>query len=179
VARPFTGGVTAKGKRRIQHDFMYEGVRYRPTLQHAPSEGNLRLARQHLQAIKELITAGTFCFADEFPDFRDLTRVPGAGSPRTCGQVFDAFLTHCASRVAKDDTAPITLSSYRAVLDGFWRPTIGAKRFLDIRYSTLVSLADEAHWSKKTYNNAISVLRRAFKFGYRDHPERYDPTAGL
>ena len=50
---------------------------------------------------------------------------------------------------------------------------------LDIRYSTLVSLADEAHWSKKTYNNAVSVLRRAFKFGYRDHPERHDPTAGL
>jgi integrase len=93
--------------------------------------------------------------------------------------VFAAFLTHCASRVAKNDMAPITLTSYRAVLDGFWRPKIGARRFLDIRYSTLVSLADEAHWSKKTYNNAISVLRRAFKFGYRDHPERHDPTAGL
>jgi hypothetical protein len=81
VARPFTGGVTAKGKRRIQYDFMYEGVRYRPTLQHVPSEGNLRRARQHLQVIKDRITASTFCFANEFPDFLDLKRVPGAGSP--------------------------------------------------------------------------------------------------
>jgi integrase len=38
---------------------------------------------------------------------------------------------------------------------------------------------DEACWSKKTYNNAISVLRRALKFGYRDFPERHDPTVGL
>jgi integrase len=86
VARPFTDGVTARGKRRIQYDFMYEGVRYRPTLQHVPSERNLCLARQHLQAIKDRIMAGTFCFADEFPDFRDLKRVPSAGAARTCGQ---------------------------------------------------------------------------------------------
>lgn len=43
----------------------------------------------------------------------------------------------------------------------------------------LVRIADEAPWSKKTYNNAISVLRRAFKFGYYDHPDRHDPTLAL
>jgi hypothetical protein len=30
-------------------------------------------------------------------------------------------------------------------------------------------------WSKKTYNNKISVLRRAFEFGYRDHPDHAIP----
>ena len=75
--------------------------------------------------------------------------------------------------------ASITLASYRRVLDGFWRPRIGAQRFLDVRYSTLVKIADNAAWSKKSYNNAISILRRAFKFGYRDHPEKHDPTLGL
>jgi integrase len=34
-------------------------------------------------------------------------------------------------------------------------------------------------WGKKTYNNGISILRRAFSFGYRDHPEKHDPTLGL
>ena len=34
-------------------------------------------------------------------------------------------------------------------------------------------------WSKKTYNNKISVLRRAFEFGYRDHPEHPNPAWGL
>ena len=43
----------------------------------------------------------------------------------------------------------------------------------------LVKIADAAPWSRKTYNNAISVLRRAFKFGYRDHPERHDAAVGL
>jgi integrase len=75
--------------------------------------------------------------------------------------------------------AAVTVASYRKILNRIWRPQIGTLRFLDVRYSTLVKLADDADWSKKTYNNSISVLRRAFKFGYRDHPEKHDPTAGL
>jgi integrase len=43
----------------------------------------------------------------------------------------------------------------------------------------LVKIADAQPWNKKTYNNAISVLRRAFAFGYRDQPERRDPAAAL
>jgi integrase len=48
-----------------------------------------------------------------------------------------------------------------------------------MRYSMLVKIADDHDWSKKTYNNAISVLRSAFKFGFRDHPEINNPAAGL
>jgi integrase len=41
----------------------------------------------------------------------------------------------------------------------------------------LVKIADSHKaWSKKTYNNAVSVLRRAFAFGYRDHPYRSNPA---
>lgn len=165
-----TGGVIPAGADRIRFDFRFEGVRYRPTLLRTPSESNLRWARQHLDGIKRRIASGTFSFAEEFPDFRRLRKVPDQGSPKTCAQVFDAFLAHCASRVTRHDMASITLASYRRVLDGFWRPPIGAQRFLDVRYSTLVRLAGKATWSKKSYNNAISILRRAFKFGYRDHP---------
>jgi integrase len=75
--------------------------------------------------------------------------------------------------------ATVTLTSYRKILNGIWRPRIGAVRFLTIRYSTLVEIADSPSWGKKTYNNAISVLRRAFKFGYRDYPEKYNPTYSL
>ena len=73
----------------------------------------------------------------------------------------------------------MTLASYRKILNGIWRPRIGTIRFLNIRYSTLVEFADYPNWNKKTYNNAISVLRRAFKFRYRDYPEKYNPTFGL
>jgi integrase len=177
--RSITGGVTAKGQRRIQFEFKFEGARYRPTLQRTPSEGNLRRAREQLARIKERISAGTFAFAEEFPDFRNLKDLPHEGAPRTCTQVFDAFLAHCGSRVAKNDMANVTLACYRRILNGVWRTKIGAIRFLDVRYSALVKIADEADWSKKSYNNALSVLRRAFKFGYRDHPEEYDSTLNL
>ena len=43
----------------------------------------------------------------------------------------------------------------------------------------LVKVADPHPWKKKTYNNAISALRRAFEFGYRDYPEKRDPAAAL
>jgi integrase len=43
----------------------------------------------------------------------------------------------------------------------------------------LVRIADAYTCNKKTYNNAISALRRAFNFGYLDYPERADPAASL
>jgi integrase len=158
---------------------MFEGRRYCPSVLRAPTDINMRRAREQLVGIKERIAAGTFSFADQFPHFRDLKSVPDSGSPKTCGHVFDAFLAHCESRMVKDNMAPITVSSYRRVLNVFWRPKIGTTPLLATRYLMLVRITDEAPWSKKTYNNAISVLRRAFKFGYRDHPERHDPTVGL
>jgi integrase len=139
-----TGGATAAGRYRIRFDFMFEGRRYRPSVLRAPTDINMRRAREQLAGIKERIFAGTFSFADEFPNFRDLKSIPNSGSRRTCGHVFDAFLAHCESRMAKDDMAPITVSSYRRVLNTFWRPKIGEMPFLAVRYSMLVRIADEA-----------------------------------
>jgi integrase len=59
------------------------------------------------------------------------------------------------------------------------RPAAGRCWPLTVRKLGLPSPADEANWSKKSYNNAIGVLRRAFKFGYRDYPEERDPTSNL
>ena len=177
--KSITGGVTAKGQGRIQFTFRFEGARYRPTMPIRPTETSLRRARQQLERIKRSIANGTFSFAEEFPDFRDLKKVLAEGCPRTCGEVFDLFLAHCQSRVKKGDLATVTVATYRRVLNGIWRPQIGNFRLLDVRHSTLVNIADEPDWSKKTYNNAISVLRCAFTLGFRDHPERHDPTSGL
>ena len=43
----------------------------------------------------------------------------------------------------------------------------------------LIKIADAYPCNKKTYNNAVSALRRAFDFGYLDYPERRDPAASL
>ena len=177
--RSITGGVTPKGSDRIQFDFELDGVRYRPTLKRIPSEANLRRARKQLEEIKARIANGTFCFAEEFPDYRDLDEVVGAGKRRTCNDVFDEFIKRCESRMEKNDLAFATLDSYRKILDAIWRPAIGTQDFESVKYSTLVKIADARSIGKKTYNNIISPLRSAFQYGYRDHPEKHNPATGL
>lgn len=51
--------------------------------------------------------------------------------------------------------------------------------FYKVTYSRLVAIADGRNWSKKTYNNGISVLSRAFDFGYRDRPLEENPARCL
>jgi hypothetical protein len=147
--RSSSGGVIAIGHRRIQFDFQFEGVRYRPTLLRVPSESNLRRAREQLRAIKTRIAERTFSFVDEFPDFRDLRNVPSVIASHSCARLFDEFIAHCESRHAKNDLASITLASYRRILNRIWRPKLGEELIHRIRYSTLIKIADGHHWSKK------------------------------
>jgi integrase len=168
----FTGGVVAASRGRIQFDFRLDGVRYRPTIKRPPSEANLRRARERLEVIKRQIEAGTFSFADEFPNYRFLRSLVGVAKVRLCNDVLDEYLGHCEARVRRDDLAAATLTGYRKVLNGVWRPALGEQLFYNVSYSQVVAIADRHDWSKKTYNNSLSVLRRAFDFGYKDAPLR-------
>jgi integrase len=132
-----------------------------------------------LRRIKARIAAGTLSFNEEFPAYRYKHRLARSFSCQTCNDVFDAYLAHCAARLAKFDLACATLASYRRAIDSTWRPTIGPRRFDQVNYSMLVKIADAKRVGKKTYNNIVSVLRRAFEYGYRDHPERHNPARGL
>ena len=140
-SRWFTGGVSAAPRGRIQFDFRFEGVRYRPTIKRPPSEANLRRARERLDVIKQQIGVGTFSFAEEFPDYRFLRRVNGSARVRSCNDVLDDFLAHCEARLGKGDLAPATFMSYRRVLNGVWRPSLGKQLFHQVRYSALVRIA--------------------------------------
>lgn len=176
---PSVGGVRAKPNNRIQFDFTLDGVRYRPTIRRAPTTQNLLAARERLAGIRQRIRAGTFFFDQEFPDFRFLGRVIDPSQVRTCDHVFDQFIAHCESRFRRDDLAWATVSGYRRVLNAFWRQRIGSLAFLHVDYVTLARMADQYRCSRKTFNNAVSVLRRAFDFGYRNHPHHINPALGL
>ena len=108
-------GVRARGPDRIEFDFLFEGVRYRPTLRRVPSEANLRRAYKQLEDIKRRIERGDFNFSDEFPDYRYKGSLIGpsetqdASKPETCNEVADKFLAYCELRVSKDDLAPSIL----------------------------------------------------------------------
>jgi Arm DNA-binding domain len=157
--RTMTGGVAPAGQDRIQLTFTFEGVRYRPTLPIVPNEANLRQARQQLARIRQSIANGAFCFGEDFPEFRHLKQVPDEGSPRTCNDVFDAFLTHCRSRLEKSDLANVTVATYRRVLNSAWRPWIGGTRFLSVRYSTLVEIADRV---ARQHGHSIRTMLRVY-----------------
>jgi integrase len=200
-------GVRPKGKNRIEFEFRYKGRRYRPTLLRVPSEANLRRASLQLRDIKERIKFGVFNFREEFPDYRFTDELPEplpqaketvapkarplavpkpkgeqpeGKSARTCGEVFDAFLRHCEMRVANNDMAYSTLNGYQKILKRSWRPKLGKRSFKSVVYSELAELAGAQGWkTKKTYNNGISPLRCAFEFGYKDHPDKPNPAAGL
>jgi integrase len=135
------GGVSPVGSNRIQFDFEFDGVRYRPTLNRSPTEANLRRARKQLLEIKQRIAAGTFIFSEEFTDYRFIANV-AAQKRRTCDQVFDDFLLSCDSRVDKRDLAYVTARGYRKLLAQIWRPYIGARIFDEIRYSELAKIAN-------------------------------------
>ena len=145
-------GVRAKGTDRIEFEFWYNGVRYRPTLERVPSEANLRRSYKQLVDIKLRIKTGTFNFEEEFPDYRFKGVLPSAdGSkngekeveerkPETCNQVFDRFIAHCELRVSKDDMALSTLNGYREILDRVFRPEIGEDSFEGVIYSRLAEV---------------------------------------
>ena len=154
-------------------------MRYRPTLERAPTEANLRRARLQLKGIKERIAHGTFSFAEEFPEYRFRKHVASLTAARTCNDVFDEFLAHVDSRVVKHDLAFATGDSYRKTLSDVLRPKLGTRLFSEVRYSELMKIADARAKSKKTYNNVVSVLRCAFDYGYRDTPEKHNPATGL
>ena len=177
--KSITGGVASAGPHRIQFDFVIDGKRFRPTLRWIPNQANLEQARKLLMRIKAQIDAGTFCFSEVFPDYKGLRKIPNSVRAKTCSEVFDEFLHHQNARVARGDLAPVTLSSHRQILDYSWRPHLGNLPFLGIQYSLLIKIADAQRWNKKTYNNGISALRRAFAFGYLDYPDRRDPAVSL
>jgi hypothetical protein len=56
---------------------------------------------------------------------------------------------------------------------------LGHLPFLVVPYSMMIKIADSHNWNKKTYNNCISALRRAFAFGYLDYPDQRHPAASL
>jgi hypothetical protein len=64
-------------------------------------------------------------------------------SQRTCGEVFDEYLSHCESTRAKGGMAAITVLGYRKILDGVWRTTIGPIPLLSVSHATLVRIADQ------------------------------------
>ena len=110
------GGVSALGSDRIQFDFEFDGVRYRPTLKRSATEANLSARASSSRRSNSASPPAPSSFAEEFPDYRFIRNVAAPQKRRTCDQVFDEFLLACDSRVAKKDLAFVTAQGYPSSL---------------------------------------------------------------
>lgn len=176
---PTKHGVRSAGSDRIQFDLVIEGIRIRPTKRIVPTKKNLRLAQYYRAWLVQQIDAGKFKLSEEFPDYANQhpERIPAHA--RTCADVFDAFIRHQEARVARDDLNQATADAHRQILNGSWRPHLGHMMFKDVTASMIDSVADRQGWHKKTFNNAISIIKSAFAFGSRDFAGMHNPAALL
>lgn len=84
----------------------------------------------------------TFHLAEELPAYVRRHTKDAPLAPLYCDDMFDAFLAHEAARVASGGLAPSALQAHRQILDHTWRPAIGRRPFLSVRYSQLQKIAD-------------------------------------
>jgi integrase len=170
--RSKTGGIISKGD-RVQFDFTIGRTRYRPTIDNIPTEANLRRARKRLEDIKRRIRSGTFDFAEEFPDYRFISKV-SSEIP-----IFDTLADQWLASI-KSEVEFSTYESYRKILAYFWRPRIGKKYVNSVKYSDLTTeLANYPWQSRKTRNNVVSVARLVFDFGVTDNVISRSPAQNL
>ena len=159
---------------RIQLTFVFQGKRFRPTLELPPTAANLKHARRQLERIKQQISNGSFSFAESFPDYRFIEEVSKPVAATTFGDVADRFLASIG------DLEYATRESYRKIVEAFWRPKFGAQPIADIRYSDLAAIIGGHPWgSVKTRNNVLSVGKRIFGLAYADEAIDRDPTDRL
>lgn len=118
--KSINGGVNALGSDRIQFDFEFDGVRYRPTLKRSPTEANLKRARKQLLEIKQRIAAATFVFAEEFPEIgprfstksgipnlpRSRTHTSGRRKPTTTRLAWFAAPSSTGTGISRRSTTP-------------------------------------------------------------------------
>lgn len=167
-------GITPKGD-RIELCFSYQGKRYRPTLDWAPTQTNLKNAKRRLLEIRRRIHDGTFSFRDEFPDYKWVDKVAPRADTSTFDQVADEYLDSIAG-----EKQYATRESYRKILKSFWRPLLGKRSIDTITFRDLRRAITSHPWkTPKTRNNVVSVVRLVFQFAVHDGLIAADPSQHL
>jgi hypothetical protein len=84
-----------------------------------PAASLTHAARQQgVDRLTDLLRPSSVNRSDQSVDMTTVgDRLARSFSTQTCNDVFDAYLAHCAARLAKLDLAYTTLASYRRVID--------------------------------------------------------------
>lgn len=163
-------GVEPRGQ-SIRIGFSWAGERCRETLDLRPTPGNLKYATRLVATIKQRIEAGTFDYAEFFPESKRVQEQPQA---HTFGGLCDTWLK------TKGRLADKTLNQYRNAL-GVWKRLLGESTPIrGITHGQLAACIGGHAWaSPKLLNNYMIVLRGVFKLAVRELGLSDNPMEGI
>lgn len=167
----------------IRVNFTYGGEWCRETLEGpggaplSPTPSNLKYASRLVQSIRQRILAGTFDYAEFFPNSPKATKHAGGD---TFGHYADLYVDAKCSKTARE-LADATKSQYKNELVR-WKKRLGADRAMaSIRHSWLVSeIGKVAFPSARMRNNSLIPLRAVFELWVADdRMHRANPMEGI
>jgi integrase len=163
-------GVEVRDK-SIRVGFMWQGQWTRETLKIAPTPANERYAAKLVAQINRAIAAGTFEYADFFPDSK---RAGTTAHNLQFGDACDTWLK------TKGRLATKTLNQYRNALE-VWKGLLGASTPIErLTHGTLAAKIGSYPWaSAKLLNNYLICLRGVFKLVGREIKGLDNPMTGI
>lgn len=147
------------GRRSLQIQFQYRGVRCRETMKGLDPDirNHVKNAEHILGAIKRDIDRGTFNYVEYFPDSKRARLFGHAVSTRTVRQIGDAWLADMERSLPHS-----TYRMYSGVCRRFIYPALGELRARDVTVEHIRRLFREADITLKTARNYSIPLRGIF-----------------
>lgn len=171
----------------IQISFQWEGRRHKERVALSPTASNLRAAARLRDEIISAIKIGKFTLDDfilHFPNSAWLKKrlnpvganpvaIPRGG--RTLRDVTETWF-----KIAEGELEGTTLKEYRNTMNRYFLPALGDKDVARIEYEELALLmASHKITNAKTFNNAMTPLRRVFAYARKTRKVAVDITADI
>lgn len=156
----------------IQFDFRWQGKRYRPTLELAPTPPNLKYAQRLLDEMLGRIASGSFSMRDYFPNYKHAE--VEADAKITFRQYADLYLA-----AKRGSLAPSAYRMYENRVNNLWCEKFGERDVRTIKHSELLAFMGEREWSEKTRNNCLTMLRGVLDLALRDRLIEESPASGI
>lgn len=162
----------------IRVSFTWNG-RCRETLEIKPTEAHRKYAERLVDTINRRIAAGTFVYAEFFPDS------PRA-APAAQAETFAIYAARFLKAMTPPRVAAATADQYERQLK-FWgaqeldRSQLADAKMVDVRHSELAALVGAIEWpSAKRRNNVLIPLRGVFDLWVADDRRgRTSPMLGV
>ena len=166
-----TGNGVELREKSIRVGFSLHGEWVRETLKIPPTPANERYAAKLVAQVNKAIAAGTFDYAEFFPDSK---RAPVSAVNKLFGEACDDWYKTQGRLATK------TLNQYRNALE-VWKRLLGEKTPIEkLTHAKVAGVIGSHPWkSAKLLNNYLITLRGVFRLAGREIKGLDDPMAGI